>query len=85
MTTMTGVLADFVAELVALTEHNAALKARVEELEQKQHDNQSKLTKHEVQDIRAAYQGGMSQSDLAAAYGVNPATISRTVRGIYHR
>ncbi|WP_308205922.1 hypothetical protein, partial [Mycolicibacterium gadium] len=46
--------------------------------------NRQKLTEQEVKDIRAAYRGGMKQKDLAANYGVNPATISRTVRGLYH-
>lgn len=47
--------------------------------------NRKKLTRREVMDIRAAHRGGMSQRDLARNYGVNPATISRLVRGIYHR
>jgi uncharacterized coiled-coil DUF342 family protein len=46
--------------------------------------NRKKLTDSEVKDIRQAYQGGMRQKDLASNYGVNPATISRLVRGIYH-
>lgn len=46
--------------------------------------NRKKLTEVEVKDIRAAHRGGMSQKALAKNYGVNPATISRTVRGIYH-
>lgn len=46
--------------------------------------NRHKLTEHEVQDIRAAHRGGMKQRDLALNYGVNPATISRIVRGVYH-
>ncbi|ATN92174.1 helix-turn-helix DNA binding domain protein [Mycobacterium phage TipsytheTRex] len=46
--------------------------------------NRKKLTEREVKDIRQAYLGGMKQKDLADNYGVNPATISRTVRGIYH-
>lgn len=46
--------------------------------------NRQKLTSREVRDIRDAYFGGAKQSDLADRYGVNPATISRTVRGIYH-
>ncbi|CAA79422.1 HTH DNA binding protein [Fromanvirus L5] len=46
--------------------------------------NRKKLTEREVKDIRQAYLGGMKQKDLAENYGVNPATISRTVRGIYH-
>lgn len=46
--------------------------------------NRKKLSHQEVLDIRAAYRGGMKQKDLARNYEVNPATISRTVRGIYH-
>ncbi|AGT14298.1 HTH DNA binding protein [Mycobacterium phage Adzzy] len=46
--------------------------------------NRRKLTEREVRDIREAYRGGMKQKDLASNYDVNPATISRTVRGIYH-
>ena len=46
--------------------------------------NRKKLSEFEVKDIRAAYRGGMKQADLARAYGVNPATISRTVRYHYH-
>jgi uncharacterized protein YjcR len=46
--------------------------------------NRRKLTERDVRDIRAAYRGGMRQSDLADNYGVNPATVSRIVRGIYH-
>ena len=63
---------------------NRTLKARVAELESKPLDNRRKLSDYEVKDIRAAYRGGMSQKDLAHAYGVNPATVSRIVRGIYH-
>ncbi len=77
-------IAKFVEELNALMAENKALKARVAELESLPTNNRPKLTEHEVKDIRAAYRGGMLQSDLADAYGVNPATISRTVRGIYH-
>ncbi|ASZ75212.1 helix-turn-helix DNA-binding protein [Mycobacterium phage MissWhite] len=46
--------------------------------------NRKKLSEREVKDIRQAYQGGMTQKALAVNYGVNPATISRLVRGIYH-
>ncbi len=46
--------------------------------------NRKKLTDQEVRDIRDAYYGGARQRDLAVKFGVNPATISRTVRGIYH-
>lgn len=66
-----------------LTELNY-LRKRVDELENQPRNNRPKLTEQEVKDIRAAYRGGMIQIDLANNYGVNPATISRIVRGIYH-
>ncbi|QDP44629.1 helix-turn-helix DNA binding domain protein [Mycobacterium phage NothingSpecial] len=46
--------------------------------------NRRKLTEADAKDIRNAYYGGAKQKDLARNYGVNPATISRLVRGIYH-
>ncbi|WXX09755.1 helix-turn-helix DNA binding domain protein [Mycobacterium phage MS619] len=46
--------------------------------------NRKKLTAADAKDIRNAYYGGAKQKDLARNYGVNPATISRLVRGIYH-
>jgi hypothetical protein len=77
-------IVNLVAELDALMKELDYYKARVEELEAKPLDNRRKLSEREVKDIRAAYRGGMAQCDLADAYGVNPATISRTVRGLYH-
>ncbi|ASJ79743.1 HTH DNA binding protein [Mycobacterium phage Heffalump] len=46
--------------------------------------NRKKLSAADAKDIRNAYYGGAKQKDLARNYGVNPATISRLVRGIYH-
>ncbi|KRD08625.1 hypothetical protein ASE48_08675 [Mycobacterium sp. Root265] len=46
--------------------------------------NRPKLSDQEAKDIKAAFQGGMKQVDLARNYGVNPSTISRTVRGFYN-
>ena len=77
-------ITSFVSQLQALLDENARLRARVHELESKPLDNKRKLTEREVKDIRAAHRGGMKQRDLADAYGVNPATVSRIVRGIYH-
>lgn len=50
------------------------------------HINKKKLKEREVKQIRHCYDNSlMSQGDLASAFGVNPATISRIVRGIYHK
>lgn len=49
-------------------------------------DNRKKLTAVEVAEIRRMYRNtGFSQREIADIYDVNPATISRTVRGIYHK
>jgi DNA-binding transcriptional regulator YiaG len=66
-----------------LLEENRALRQRIAELESST-NNRPKLSEQDVKDIRAAYRNGMSQSELADSYGVNPATVSRTVRGLYH-
>ncbi|AMQ66785.1 helix-turn-helix DNA binding domain protein [Mycobacterium phage Sham4] len=81
---------------IALKERNEALHQQVEVARRSfgeafltdkkgpRRPNRPKLTDNEVADIRAAHRGGMKQRDLAANYGVNPATISRIVRGVYH-
>lgn len=77
-------LTAFVSQINAVLEENKKLRARVAELEAQPLNNRRKLSEQEVKDIRAAYRGGMMQVELANSYGVNPATISRIVRGIYH-
>lgn len=48
--------------------------------------NRKKLTETQVYEIRVKHRwNGAKQKELAAQYGVNPATISRIVRGQYHR
>lgn len=79
-------------ELDDLTQYSEWAQQRIADLELQlqaaesgpARPNRHKLTDHEVQDIRAAHRGGMKQKDLALNYGVNPATISRIVRGVYH-
>lgn len=45
--------------------------------------NEKKLIPAQVRAIRAKHKMGDSQAELAQFYGVNPATISRIVRGEY--
>ena len=47
--------------------------------------NAKKLTRSEVAHIRQLKRSGWKQSALAEIYDVNPATISRIVRGQYHK
>lgn len=81
---MTETISKVIAEIDSLISENQYLRERVAKLEAKPQDNRRKLTDREVLDIRAAYRGGMRQKDLADNYGVNPATVSRIVRGFYH-
>lgn len=48
-------------------------------------NNRKKLTDREVRAIRESARLGAKYVDLAYDYDVNPATISRIVRGIYHK
>ena len=75
-------IVEFIKELDELIKERDFLLEELEDL--KDWDNKPKLTDGEVKDIRLAYRGGMKQKDLADNYGVNPSTISRIVRGIYH-
>jgi len=78
------ILDQIVNEIDEILCENRELRKRVDELEAQPLNNKRKLSDTDVKDIRAAYRGGMPQYQLADTYGVNPATISRTVRGIYH-
>jgi len=48
-------------------------------------NNNRKLTESEVQEIRDRHRAGEKNVDLAYSFDVNPATISRIVRGQYHK
>lgn len=60
------------------------LEAENKELRRKT-DNSKKLDARDVQKIRQLYaSGNWKQKELADAFNVNDATISRIVRGIYY-
>lgn len=60
-----------------LRAQNAELKAKC--------DNHKKLGRREVATLRRlASTTGMTQVEIAEIYGINRATVSRIVRGIYH-
>jgi DNA-binding transcriptional regulator YiaG len=69
-------LHDVKSRAAKLEEENGTLRAKT--------DNRKKLRPFEVHQIRKLYSNGMSQAEIAAVYAVNPATISRTVRKVYH-
>ena len=48
-------------------------------------DNRKKLSRQEVRALRRDWDTGyFTQAEIAADYGINRATVSRIVRGIYH-
>ena len=59
-----------------------ALKRENDELA---HSNRKKLGPEEVQGIRTLKRLGWTNKSIAETYDVNPATVSRIIRGIYHK
>lgn len=73
-------LADQYSKLETLLDEKQATIDRLK------YGNRKKLTSREVAQIRELWETtAVSQAALARIYNVNPATISRTVRDIYHR
>jgi len=79
---MTETVVKVIKELEALVKERDDLLEELKSL--RDWNNKPKLSSGDVRDIRQACRGGMRQKDLADNYGVNPATVSRIVRGIYH-
>lgn len=48
-------------------------------------NNRRKLTAADVAHIRDQWGEGQTQRSIASAWDINPATVSRIVRGLYHR
>jgi DNA-binding MarR family transcriptional regulator len=49
-------------------------------------NNRKKLSVREVKEIRNLSRASdMTQSEIADVFAVNPATVSRILRGIYHK
>lgn len=46
--------------------------------------NRKKLSPGDVREIRTRHRKGETQSSIADAFSINPATVSRIVRGDYH-
>ena len=78
-------IAAIIRELDELIAERDALAAHVEWLEESiRHGNRKRLSERDVKDIRELRRKGVAQSEIAAIYDVNPATVSRIVRRIYH-
>ncbi|MEU4709463.1 hypothetical protein AB0G00_23800 [Nocardia salmonicida] len=78
--------AEQAAEIIAALEaENDKLKKMLVDLEAK-YDNRPKLSARDVALIRRfGSTTGMSNRELAKAFGVNERTIGRTLEGVYHK
>ncbi|AOQ27973.1 HTH DNA binding protein [Mycobacterium phage Mundrea] len=67
-----------------LVEENRELRAKLE-TKGPNRPNRPKLDRTEVAFIKDLVRAGVSRRDVARSFDVNPSTISRIVRGQYHR
>ncbi|AZS11931.1 helix-turn-helix DNA-binding protein [Mycobacterium phage Citius] len=67
-----------------LARRNRELRAKLE-TKGPNRPNRPKLDKTEVAFIKDLVRAGVSRRDVARSFDVNPSTISRIVRGQYHR
>lgn len=78
-------IAAILRELDELIAERESLIAQVEALEESvKFGNRKRLSDRDVKDIRALHRKGIQQAEIATIYDVNPATVSRIVRRIYH-
>lgn len=82
----TPTLVALIGEIDALVKERDELLKQVEAYREVRDDNRKKLTEREVREIRnLANVSRMTQREIADCYDVNPGTVSRIVRGIYHK
>lgn len=85
----TPIFRALVDELTEVFKENNALRAEVAELKLMNgpaRTNKKKLTKREVAEIRRLGRTtGMTQRELAEIYDINQATVSRILKGVYHK
>ena len=83
---MTETLMKVLADIDQLIKERDHLQTRVFVLEnQVSHGNKPKLTKREVSEIRSLKRDGWTNQEIADAYEINRSTVSRIVRGQYHK
>ncbi len=71
-------------EIDALIKERDELRKQLDVLQEP--NNQKKLTDREVKEIRnLARTSDLTQREIADCYAVNRATVSRIVRGVYHK
>ena len=78
-------LAALLKDIDDLVKERDELRKQLEAYKEER-NNRKKLSQREVTEIRhLARASDMTQHDIADVFAVNPATISRILRGIYHK
>jgi DNA-binding MarR family transcriptional regulator len=79
----TPTLHTFLKEIEDLIRERDELRQRLDTM---QRENRRKLTAREVKEIRnLARASTLTQKEIADCYDVNPATVSRILKGVYHK
>ena len=80
-------LAAVLADIDSLVKENQVLKQQIADMEWTgaQRPNRPKLSTRDVSNIKDLKRSGYTQADIAEIYDINPATVSRIVRGAYHK
>ena len=82
--TAVDIIGSIQAELVELRSLSSQQATQLAKLNDG-HRNAKKLSAKDVNRLRGMYRNGSTQAELAQVFDLNPATVSRTVRGLYHR
>lgn len=80
-----GALSQVLQELDALITERDFLRAELEALKAKQYNNRPKLGRGEVARIHEMRRAGYKLQEIADSFDVNKTTVSRIVRGEYHK
>jgi DNA-binding CsgD family transcriptional regulator len=78
-------LLKLITEIDELIKERDQLRQQVDDL-QNHGGNRKKLSGREVKEIRnLARASDLTQREIADCYDINPATVSRIIRGVYHK
>ncbi|ASR77150.1 HTH DNA binding protein [Mycobacterium phage MyraDee] len=84
MTAPQTTIAEFCKALDVVLAENDRLSREIAALKANPANNRKKLGKRDADTIRQMKRAGFTQREIAASFDVNPATVSRIIRGIYH-
>lgn len=78
-------LLQVMSEIMDLYEERRELREQLAAVAAQRLDNRPKLGKGEVSQIREMRRAGVKLADIADSFDVNKSTVSRIVKGVYHK